>query len=182
MPKRILLLAALVMLPLAGCAAAQDDLPPPDRVVKRSSYVSLERVPRGASFEVAIVADILEGFHINTDKPLQDYLIPTVLRLDPPKGFRVVEVVYPKGKLEKFSFSPEQLAVYDGRVTMRIRLEAAADAPLGVQQLPVKLRYQACNDTACLRPVTVDVPVRVEVAPAGTEARPAYPEIFRPSR
>lgn len=182
MSRRILILAALVMLPLAGCTAAQDDLPQPDQVVQRSGYVSLDRVPRGASFEVAIVADILEGFHINTDKPLQDYLIPTVLRVEPPKGLRVLEIAYPKGKLAKFSFSPEPLAVYEGRVTMRIRLEASADAPLGVRQLPVKLRYQACNDSACLRPVTVEVPVRIEVAPAGTEARPAHSEIFRPSR
>lgn len=182
MSRRILILAALVMLPLAGCAAAQDNLPQPDQVVKRSGYVSLDRVPRGASFEVAIVADILEGFHINTDKPLQDYLIPTVVRVEPPKGLRVLEITYPKGALAKFAFSPEPLAVYDGRVTIRIRLDAAADAPLGVQQLPIKLRYQACNDSACLRPVTVDVPVRVEVAPAGTQARPAHPEIFRSSR
>lgn len=179
---RIGLLAIAAALALAGCAVAQDNIPHPTEVVKRTGYVSLDRVPRGARFEVAVVADILEGFHINTNKPLQDYLIPTVLSLAPPRGFRVLGVDYPEGKLEKFAFSQEEMAVYEGRVVFRVRLEATADAPLGRQELPLRLRYQACNDTACLRPVTVDVPVPVEVAPTGTPARPLHGEIFQPSR
>jgi DsbC/DsbD-like thiol-disulfide interchange protein len=176
------ILAALAVLALGISTAAQDDIPRPDHVVKRASYVSLDRVPRGAAFEVAVVLDILEGFHINTDKPLQDYLIPTVVRLEPPAGFRLIEIVYPQGKLEKFAFSEDEMAVYEGRVTVRLRLEAAANARLGRQELPIKLRYQACNDRACLPPITVDVPAALEVAPAGTPARPVNQQFFRASR
>jgi len=163
----------------SGAARAQSDLPRADTVVKPRAYVSLEPVPRGRTFEIAVVAEILAGFHINANKVLQDYLIPTSLDGELPKGFKVAEVRYPEGKLLKFDFSPEKLSVYEGTVTLRMKIEALADAPLGTVKLPLKLRYQACNDQACLPPVRKPVEVEFDVAAVGTKAVPVNQKIFR---
>ncbi len=148
-------------------------------VVKTRAYVSLEPVPRGRSFEVAVVAEILSGYHVNSNKPLDEFLIPTTLSEELPHGLKEVEVVYPQGHLLKFSFSPvKPLSVYSGSVSLRMHLEAALDAPLGAQTIPLTLRYQACNDSTCLPPVKVPIAAKIQIAPAGTRARALHTEIF----
>jgi hypothetical protein len=61
---------------------------------------------------------------------------------------------------------------------LRMRVEAAADAPLGSATLPFVLRYQACNDTTCLPPVKLPVSLSIQVAPAGAKARPVHEDVF----
>ncbi|MCY4508662.1 MAG: hypothetical protein OXG35_17145, partial [Acidobacteria bacterium] len=39
------------------------------------------------------------GYHVNSDAPLDDLLIPTVLRLDPPEGFTLEGVAFPEAIL-----------------------------------------------------------------------------------
>jgi thioredoxin:protein disulfide reductase len=68
--------------------------------------------------------------------------------------------------------------VYTGSVVFKVRLVAQADAAIGAVNIPVILRYQACNDTTCLPPVKIPVDVRVDVAAAGSAARAVHPEIF----
>jgi thiol:disulfide interchange protein DsbD len=160
---------------------AQDSsaLPPAASVVKPHAFVSLDPVPREREFEVAVVVDILQGFHMNAHKPSEEFLIPTTLTPQLPPGFREIETVYPEGRDLKFSFSPDKpLAVYSGSVTLKMKLEAGAVAPLGEVSLPLVLRYQACNDTTCLPPVKVPVTVKLRVASAGAKAVPMHPSIF----
>jgi thioredoxin:protein disulfide reductase len=185
-------LFALVLLPSLSAVLAfspafmtksygpTQDLPNPAAVVKAHTYVSLEPVPRGKEFQIAVVADIAKGFHMNSHKPTDAYLIPTTLTAEPPAGFQVKDTIYQTGKLEKFSFSPDKpLDVYTGSVTIKLRLAAAADAPLGATTIPMSLRYQTCNDTTCLPPVKIPVSAKFEVSATGTPARAAHAEIFK---
>ncbi len=167
------MLAVLAALPLV---AAQ--LPRADTVVKPTVYLSLEPVPRGRTFELAVVAEIQKGFHVNANKVLEAYLIPTVLTPELPTGLKLIEAKYPDGKELKFEFSEKPLNVYEGRFTMRLKLEAAANAPLGAVRIPMLLRYQACNDVACLPPVRKPVEVEVLIAPAGAKAVPVNQKVF----
>jgi uncharacterized protein YcnI len=156
------------------------DLPSPAAIVKPHTFVSLEPVPRGKEFQVAVVADIAKGFHMNSHKPTDAYLIPTTLTPELPKGIELKDTLYPSGKLEKFTFSPDKpLDVYTGSVTIKLRLAAASDAPLGSLTIPMTLRYQTCNDTTCLPPVKIPVSAKTEIAAAGTPAHAAHPEIFK---
>jgi Thiol:disulfide interchange protein DsbD, N-terminal len=151
-------------------------------VVEPRSYLSLDAAPRGRTFDLAVVATIKRGYHINAHQLRNRYLIPTELEADFPAGFRVREITYPPGKLLKFPFAPEGLRVYTGNVTLRARVAVLEDAPLGTRKLPVELRYQACNSQMCLPPVKIPVVVEVRVVPAGTAVRPVHPEIFNPHK
>jgi hypothetical protein len=164
----------------AGAAVQESaTVPSAASIVKARSFVSLEPVPRGKEFQVAVVADIRSGYHVNSHKPSDEYLIATTLTPQLPAGFQVLDTIYPAGRQEKFSFSPDKpLDVYTGSVVFRVRLVARADAAIGAVNIPAILRYQACNDTTCLPPVKIPVDVQVEVAAAGSAGRAMHPEIF----
>jgi hypothetical protein len=169
------------------CAAAATFALPPQMpsgkdVVAPSAFASFEPVARGGAFQVAVVLKIRDGFHINAREKSADYLIATDLRAEPPDGFKMGDVSYPKGELKTFSFSKTPLNVYQGRIILRMTLNAAADAPLGEQHIPLKLRYQACSNEVCLPPVTLPVDANVTVVSAASAARPAHPELFQSPR
>jgi thioredoxin:protein disulfide reductase len=172
--------AALIVPALlsAPSATGQTENLRPNEIVQPSAYVSLAPVPRGRAFEIAVVAHIHTGYHINAHKPTLDYLIPTEVTPTLPQGITLIEAVYPEGQMMKFPFSPTQLKVYEGDASIRLRLRAAPDAPLGSQDISLQLGYQACNDRSCLPPVKIPVKAHLEIAPAGSVASPTHPEIF----
>ncbi len=151
-------------------------------VVKTNVYTSLDPVPRGKEFQVAVVVNIASGYHMNSHKPNDSYLIPTTLTPQLPAGITLVDTIYPAGKNLTFPFSPDKpLNVYTQSVTLRVKLTAGDAAALGDTSIPVTLRYQACNNSACLPPVKVPVNAAIKVAAADAKAKPMHPEIFAAS-
>src|ERR1700758_5657360 len=170
---------AIFVSPGSALVAAQEPLPSPAAVVKPQTFVSIEPVPRGKSFEIAMVVEIAKGFHMNSHKPTDPYLIATTLTPQPPAGFDIAGTIYPEGHQEKFSFSPNKpLNVYTGKVILRLKLTAHPDAALGAATIPITLRYQACNDTSCLQPVKIPVDAKFQMAAAGAKSRPAHAAVF----
>lgn len=148
-------------------------------VVAPVALSSFDPVARNSSFQLALVLKIRPGFHINAREVSADYLIPTDVRAEVPNGFKAGEVSYPKGTLRTFTFSKKPLNVYQNTAIVRMKVSAAANAPLGPQQIPLKLRYQACSDEICLPPVTLDVQAKFTVVAAASAAKPAHPEFFK---
>ena len=173
--RETFLLAALA-LGFLWSPAGQSQVPSGRDVVKPEVYVSLDPAGRGSSFQLAVVVKIRPGFHVNAREKSEDYLIATDLRSELPAGFKAGEVVYPKGKLEKFTFAKNPLNVYQDTVTLRMPVTALAGAPLGEQHLRLKLRYQACSSEICLPPVTLALDATINVAAASS--KPIHPEIF----
>ncbi|HEV2182910.1 MAG TPA: protein-disulfide reductase DsbD domain-containing protein [Candidatus Acidoferrales bacterium] len=159
-------------------ALAQTSLPPASAVASPKTYVSLQPIPRGSTFEIGVVVGIMPGFHMNAHKVSEDYLIPTNLTAKPPAGIKEVLTLYPEGTTLKLSFSDRPLLVYTKQFTVRAKFSVAANAALGKMNLPFTLQYQACNDSACLPPVRIPVVAKIDIAPAGTKARAMSPNIF----
>jgi hypothetical protein len=168
---------------LGLCAAlphvVTSQIPSGRDVVKPEIYASLDPAARGSSFQIAVVMKIRPGFHVNAREKSEDYLIATDLKSELPAGFKAGEVAYPKGKLEKFAFSKIPLNVYQDTVTLFMPVTALANAPLGEQHIPLKLRYQACSSEICLPPVTLTLDAVVNVAASTSVSKPAHAEIFR---
>lgn len=169
--------AALICSQFAGAQG----IPAASEVASPKIYVSVAPVPRSSTFEVAMVVDIMPGFHMNAHKPSEEYLIPTVLTVKPPAGFREGETIYPAGIEKKLSFADKPLLVYTKQFTIRMRITSAANAPLGKVKLPFTLQYQACNDSVCLPPTRVPVVTTIDVAPAGTKPQRMFPQVFAQS-
>jgi DsbC/DsbD-like thiol-disulfide interchange protein len=170
-----LILGAAVAFPFLASAQT----PSGKDVVSPEAFVSSEPVARGKAFQVAVVMKIRPGFHVNAREVTADYLIPTDLRLEVPAGFKLGEIVYPKGTLQTFTFSKDkQLNVYTNSVIIRASLTALPNAPVGDQHLPLKLHYQACSSEICLPPVTLSLEAIVHVTDKPDTARPAHSDIF----
>lgn len=180
--KRATVIFSAVILAVyaAFLPAAIAQVPSGRDVVEPKVYTSLDPAGRGSSFQIAVVMKIRPGFHVNAREKSEEYLIATDLQAELPAGFNSSEVVYPKGKLETFTFSKKPLNVYQGTVILRMPVTALANAPLGEQHIPLKLRYQACSTELCLPPVTIPLEAVVNIAPSASAAKPAHPEFFRP--
>lgn len=153
-------------------------MPSPREVVTPEVFVSSEPAAKGVPFQVAVVAKIRPGFHINAREKSAEYLIATDLRAQLPAGFQAGEVTYPKGQLQSFKFSKAPLNVYEGTITLRVPVTATAATSNGGHDIPLKLRYQACNEEACLPPVTLDLQAKVSITASRSAAKPAHPELF----
>jgi hypothetical protein len=120
-------------------------------------------------------------FHVNAHEKSEEYLIGTDLRAELPAGLSGGEVSYPKGKLKKFMFSKTPLNIYEGTVTLRMPVTALANAPVGAQKVPLRLRYQACSREICLPPVTLNLEMQLNIVASASGAKPAHENIFRDS-
>ncbi len=174
----IFLFIAVLAVSVALSTTTSSQVPSGRDVVKPEIYVSLDPAGRGSSFQIAVVMKIRPGFHVNAREKSEDYLIATDLKAALPAGFNGGEVSYPKGKLEQFAFSKIPLNVYQDTVILRLPVTALESAPLGEQHIPLKLRYQACNDELCLPPVTLTLDAALNVAASASAAKAAHTEIF----
>jgi thiol:disulfide interchange protein DsbD len=178
-PKCRTFLASLALVALATIALAQDKpYPPAASVLQPQAYVSLQPVPRGHAFEIAVVAKISPGFHINAHEPSEEYLIPTKIQAELPPGISLVETSYPRGVMRAFRFSKTPLRVYEGSFTVKMKLRAESAAPLGSKKIGLTIGYQACNQDACLPPTKIPATAELEIAEVDTPARPANAGIF----
>lgn len=100
------------------------------------------------------------GFHIQSNHPKLDYLIPSSLAIPAADGISVTHVSWPAAQDHKFSFASDPLAVFEGGFKLPVTL---ATGPAGEHQLHGTFRYQACNDQLCRPPVTEAFTLTVDV-------------------
>ena len=91
---------------------------------------------------------VLQGFHIHAETAAKDF-VATRLEARPARGSARIE--YPPAKRQRFAFSEDELDVYEGRVTFVVRFD---ETQVGADPVTILLTYQACDDSACLPPVT----------------------------
>ena len=111
--------------------------------------------------QAVVEMTVSPGWHVNAHDPPDDFLVPTTLTVRPPDGMRASEVVYPEPVERRLAFGGERpLRLYAGRVRFTARLDGTPAPNAG--PLRAALRYQACNDSRCLPPRTLEL-----VAPGG---------------
>jgi Disulphide bond corrector protein DsbC len=122
-------------------------------------------VTAGKPARVELKFRVSEGFHINSNMPRSQYLIPTKIKLDSAAGIQVGKITYPAGKDMVFPFAPdEKLNVYSGDFSVTAALNAPRSVVPGHHKLSGELTYQACNDRACYPPKKLPVTIEVTVS------------------
>lgn len=161
----------LVLLALAA--------PAPSRAAAPVFSVSAEwqaGVPaEGGSSNLAVTVAIQEGWHVNSNTPLEDYLVPTGVRLDLPAGWTAEPAAFPPHREAMFAFSEKPLAVFEGMITVTIRVTRDAGAALP-STIGGAVEAQACNDKLCLAPA--EVPFTVDTG--GAANAPGAPAMAAP--
>lgn len=157
-----ILVAAFLALGAGGLAAhAQSDLP--GRSILKGAaveYLFPEQVTvtAGKPSDVVLHFRIAQGLHINSHAPKDEFLIPTTFSIPDGTGVRLDKVTYPAGEEFTLPLDPStRLSVYTAEFTIATRIVA----PAGNHLVEAKLRYQACDRSACLPPKTIPVAIDV---------------------
>jgi hypothetical protein len=119
-------------------------------------------IKRGATGEVRLKAELQPGFHVNSNAPADEFLIPLKLTWA-KEPLDVEQIIFPKPQSEKYDFSPNPVSVFSGTFEIVTRFKAPPSAQPGMAILTGKLRYQACNSKECLAPRTLDVRVTADL-------------------
>src|SRR6266513_1267789 len=89
--------AALMILP-AGLHATLVPQSAPNIGV--NGYFSADKAQRGRLIQGAVVMDIPGGYHVNSNRPLEKFLVATQLNIEAPQGIRVGPIAYPRARLQ----------------------------------------------------------------------------------
>ena len=116
-----------------------------------NGYFASDKAQKGRTVQAAVIMDIPHGYHVNSNRPLEKFLVATQLTLEAPGVVRVGTVSYPRPLLRTFS-SKDKLSVYEGQAILRFNLTVPASFGSGSLELRAKLRYQSCNDSLCFPP------------------------------
>ena len=166
--KRLLFALTILCLPVLAA-----DTP---RVYVSFEGASPATVTPGKPTDVELHFKVKEGFHVNSNQPKSELLIPTTLKLEPPTDLAAGTITYPPGKDLSFPFDPsEKLSVYSDDFTVTAKLSATKTASAGNFSVHGQLRYQACSDNACYPPKNIPVQFDVQVVNQAKRAQRSSP-------
>ncbi|KAB2848368.1 MAG: protein-disulfide reductase DsbD [Ignavibacterium sp.] len=131
-------------------------------VVKIAVKESSVKVSQGDEFKTTLEITIDQTWHINSQKPNDDFLIPSEITAK-GNGVKLIKVIYPEAHNIKLAFSEELVSVYEGTAYAKLTFRVDKNAPVGKQKVLVTLDYQACNDMTCMPPNDVAAEFEIEV-------------------
>jgi thiol:disulfide interchange protein len=123
-----------------------------------------------------VAAKLEPGFHVNSNQPLDEGLIPTSLTVEPPDGIILESIAWPESFL--FTVGQDDLAVFGEEFVIGVSLSLDSELPVGEHVVRGTLRYQACDDRMCYFPTTADVPFTVTVVADTQTVTPTLNEVF----
>ncbi|HKF21123.1 MAG TPA: protein-disulfide reductase DsbD domain-containing protein [Candidatus Angelobacter sp.] len=171
MRKTTFLTLVVIMLLRAGTSAQT-----PGREFVTVDPVDPVTVRMGSSAPMQITLHVQPGYHINSNKPLTEELIPTQIHFTPPEDLVIAKVQYPAGVLTSFPFDPTtKLSVYSGNVTVKAAVLPAPKAGAGTYTVHAEVKYQACDNNACYPPKRVPVAFDVKITSSSSKLPKAKP-------
>lgn len=168
-------------LPIVAAGSAQDKpankapfdkaeaaLPaPPEKAEHVSVSVQVGRamVRRGETFTVTLQADVEPRHHMQSNKPLQEYLIPAVVFVELADGLDLGAVEYPKAHVRDDKLLGK-LSEYSGKIAFKMPVRVLDEATPGVRAIRGVLQYQICSDAGtCFRPQQIEFSAPITIEP-----------------
>jgi hypothetical protein len=153
--------AAIAQEPMGLKAPAVTVEPPPVVTIRQ-----------GKESKVPISFRVVSGYHINSNQPKSEYLIPTVLKVDATTDIVIGRITYPEGHDMSFAFAPdEKLNVYAGDFKLDVAVRPLHSVVPGKYVVRGVLKYQACDNAACYPPKQLPISFDVKVAKAPPPAK-----------
>jgi thiol:disulfide interchange protein DsbD len=169
--------AAVVLLLAPGVAAAQL------RGIKAElTPLVASDASTGSSVTAALQVRLPKELHVQSNKPRDPSLIPTVLTIDAPAGIAVGEIVFPAAVDLEQAGQPEPLAVFGSEFAIGVRFDVSREASQGPIDIPARLRYQACDENLCYAPATATVRWTLNVVPASAQVKKYPSAVFEQIR
>src|ERR1035437_5288391 len=173
--KRIFVLAFILLI----SESVYPQFGKPINLVKIKAYQSFDKVTSSTEFKIAVKINIDPQWHINSNKPYEDFLIPSVLSIDTSMGFRLFKIKYPNSEDRKLAFSDKPLSVFEKEFYIGALVMSPAKLKPGTYKLAVTFDYQSCNDKTCLPPNSVSDTLTFEVAGNRTAVKEINQDVFK---
>lgn len=135
----------------------------PEDLIRINTISSFDKVNAGGQFKIAVKINIKDSWHINSDKPKEDYLIPSQVNIQIQEGFRLEKTNYPPAEEIKLGFSDTPLSAWQGEILIGSLFSVDKNISEGSYKLIINFDYQACNDMTCLPPSSVTDTLIVQV-------------------
>jgi hypothetical protein len=170
---KILLASALLL--FSAWAWAQEGLGPQGSTVTLAS-APVVTIVQGKAATVPLTFRVASGYHINSNQPKSEFLIPTALKVEATTDIVIGKTTYPAGQDTSFPFDPdEKLNVYTGDFKVDVLVRPLHSVQAGKYVVRGTLKYQACDNLACYPPkqLPVSFDVKIARAPAAPGKNPA---------
>ena len=161
---------AIVGLGLIAPVPAAAQMQRPKAIV--TPHVVDSGVAAGATTRLAVTVALPEGLHVQSEAPRDPSLIPTVLKVQAPRGLAVRALIYPEPSDFEQAGQPQPLAVFEHEFVAGAEVAIAADVARGDLVIPGSLRYQACDDKICFAPQTATFEWKLRVLGPGSASTP----------
>ena len=145
---------------VAACIAAA----PADPVSWKLQNSLTSPVKAGARFNIKLVAEVQDGWHLYSLKPMAEGPIPTRIWISEGQPFALAGAVQsPDPQVMQDASLGMEVELFEGEAVFTLPVRVAAGASVGAQKLVVSASYQSCNNKLCLPPKTVKVEATVTV-------------------
>src|SRR5215213_6851227 len=161
--------SALIAALLGGVLSAQATRP---GVAELSVMPAVLEIKPGGSARAAITVRLPEGFHMNSDKPRDKNLIPITVSMEAVPAVTGATAAFPEPVDLKQEGEPVPLRVFEREFAIGVQVSVAADAAPGAQKLPLRVRYQACDEKQCYLPITAPLELNLSVSANAAVATP----------
>lgn len=126
---------------------------------------------QGSVRRVVVRFELRNGLHIQGDT-VPEGMFATTVEIEGPEGLVVGEPIFPPTETLRLPGLDLQLQVWSGTVDIAVPVYPVAPLLSELRAitrpsitLDVGVRYQACDDTTCLLPRTVQLPLQVGLEP-----------------
>ena len=114
-----------------------------------------------ADWALVVHVEIAPGWHINSDAPLDEFLVPTRVEAK-ADGWEIGKPRYPHSERVHSDALGGDMLLFSGAfdVELRVHRKTVPRSAGGAQDLPrtrVTLKYQACDQATCFPPKEVSV-------------------------
>jgi len=165
-----LLTLAIGFLIAPACLFAQPE-------VGITTVLNVSALAQGQQGKLAVVLDIPDGYHAQSNTPTDDSAIKCEIKLDNVPGIEFGQAIYPPGIDQNFP-ALGKINVYINRAVIRVPFTVAKDAKLGPIHLSGNVQLQICNSQSCFPPLNTPFSVDAAVVPAGTTITATNAELF----
>lgn len=169
----ILSLGLMILMVSKSTVYAQDE----SRVSSQLLF-PVEQMAKQNSYEIIIKIEIEEPWHINSNQPLEDFLIGTEISFEPIEGLTFGKIQFPEPELKNFAFSESEMSVYEGTIYALSNVTVSPNINLEQANIKSYIYYQACDDQTCLPPTEITVEQTISIIENGAEVTKTNSALF----
>lgn len=151
---------------------------PQEKIADLNSLQSFEKIHPEGEIKLAFKISIKDGWHINSEKPKEDYLIPTEITIDSDIMVQQSKIFYPKAKEIKFDFSDIPLSVFEGDIYIGTIVKIPRNTQQGDYKLYINFTYQGCNNATCMAPSSIKDTIYFSAVDKSQQIQEVNSEIF----